>query len=109
MNFFQKLQAAMQKNRSLVCVGLDVDTQLMQEKISVLDFNKAIIAATSDLVCCYKPNLAFYEALGEEGMQALEKTLKIIPSGIPVIADAKRGDIGNTSKAYASSFRDLRL
>jgi orotidine-5'-phosphate decarboxylase len=107
MNFFQKLQAAMQKNRSLVCVGLDVDTQLMPEKISVLDFNKAIIAATSDLVCCYKPNLAFYEALGEEGMQALEKTLKIIPSGIPVIADAKRGDIGNTSKAYAKALFEI--
>ena len=67
----------------------------------VLDFNREIIAATSDQVCCYKPNLAFYEAAGAEGWEALYQTLAAIPPHIPVIADAKRGDIGNTSSAYA--------
>jgi orotidine-5'-phosphate decarboxylase len=107
MNFFDKLQKATLKNRSLVCVGLDPDPKLMPEKIGVSDFNKAIIEATSDLVCAYKPNLAFYEALGNEGMEALKKTLKYIPADIPVIADAKRGDIGNTSKAYAIALFEI--
>jgi orotidine-5'-phosphate decarboxylase len=107
MNFIDKLQNATRKNRSLVCVGLDPDLKLMPEKISVADFNKTIIEATSDLVCAYKPNLAFYEALGDEGMQALKLTLKAIPSNIPVIADAKRGDIGNTSKAYAKALFEV--
>ncbi|MCJ7670329.1 MAG: orotidine-5'-phosphate decarboxylase, partial [Dehalococcoidia bacterium] len=65
--------------------------------------NKAIIEATCDLVCAYKPNLAFYEALGTEGLAILEKTVKHIPGDIPVIGDAKRGDIGNTAKAYAKA------
>jgi len=69
--------------------------------VDVPQFNKAIIEATSDLVCAYKPNLAFYEALGTEGMAILEKTVKCIPGDIPVIGDAKRGDIGNTARAYA--------
>jgi orotidine-5'-phosphate decarboxylase len=71
--------------------------------VDVLQFNKAIIEATSDLVCAYKPNLAFYEALGTRGLTILEKTVKYIPGDIPVIADAKRGDIGNTAKAYAKA------
>ncbi len=69
--------------------------------VDVLQFNKAIIEATSDLVCAYKPNLAFYEALGTEGLAILEKTVRCIPGDIPVIGDAKRGDIGNTARAYA--------
>jgi len=69
--------------------------------VDVLEFNKAIIEATSDLVCAYKPNLAFYEALGSEGLAILEKTVRYVPGDIPVIADAKRGDIGNTARAYA--------
>jgi orotidine-5'-phosphate decarboxylase len=107
MNFTEKLHQAMQKNRSLVCVGLDPDPQLMPEKISILDFNKAVIDATSDLVCAYKPNFAFYEALGDFGMDALQQTIKYIPERLPVIGDAKRGDIGNTSKAYARSIFDI--
>jgi orotidine-5'-phosphate decarboxylase len=103
MIFNEKLQKATLKNRSLVCVGLDPDPKLMPDKVNVADFNKAIIEATSDLVCAYKPNFAFYEALGDEGMAALKQTLKAIPADIPVIADAKRGDIGNTSKAYAKA------
>jgi len=70
-------------------------------EVDVLQFNKAIIESTSNLVCAYKPNLAFYEALGTEGLAILEKTIKFIPGDIPVIGDAKRGDIGNTAKAYA--------
>jgi orotidine-5'-phosphate decarboxylase len=107
MNFIEKLQKATLKNRSLVCLGLDPDPKLMPEKISVADFNKAIIEATSDLVCAYKPNFAFYEALGDAGMEALKLTLKAIPPAIPVIADAKRGDIGNTSKAYARALFEV--
>ena len=107
MNFIDKLQKVTQKNHSLVCVGLDPDPSLMPHKVSVAEFNQAIIAATSDLVCAYKPNLAFYEALGDAGMAALQRTLKAIPSDIPVIADAKRGDIGNTSKAYAKALFEV--
>jgi orotidine-5'-phosphate decarboxylase len=69
--------------------------------VDVLQFNKTIIEATCDLVCAYKPNLAFYEALGIEGLATLEKTVKYMPGDIPVIGDAKRGDIGNTARAYA--------
>jgi orotidine-5'-phosphate decarboxylase len=107
MNFNEKLQQAALKNQSLVCVGLDPDPKLMPEKIAVADFNKAIIEATRDLVCAYKPNFAFYEALGDEGMAALKLTIKAIPSAIPIIADAKRGDIGNTSKAYARALFEV--
>lgn len=107
MNFIEKLQESTRKNRSLVCVGLDPDIKLMPGKIGLFDFNKAIIDATSDVVCAYKPNLAFYEALGNEGMEALRKTVKYIPANIPVIADAKRGDIGNTSRNYAVALFDL--
>jgi orotidine-5'-phosphate decarboxylase len=107
VNFIEKLNRATLNNNSLVCVGLDPDPKLMPGKISVADFNKAIIEATVDLVCAYKPNLAFYEALGDEGMKALRDTLRVIPSDIPVIADAKRGDIGNTSKAYAKALFEI--
>lgn len=103
MNFLEKLTKASKKNKSLLCVGLDPDSERMPDKVSVAEFNKAIIDATSDLVCAYKPNLAFYEALGSEGMSALEETIKHIPGDIPIIGDAKRGDIGNTAEAYAKS------
>ncbi len=105
MRFFEKLQRASEKNRSLLCVGLDPDPALMPVD-DVAAFNRAIIEATSGFVCAYKPNLAFYEALGEEGYAALRETLKAVPSHIPVIADAKRGDIGNTAKAYARALFD---
>jgi orotidine-5'-phosphate decarboxylase len=78
----------------------------MPEKISVYEFNKAIIDATRDLVCAYKPNIAFYEAMGSEAVKALHKTREYIPENIPMIIDAKRGDIGNTAKAYAISLFD---
>ncbi len=103
MNFIEKLAKACRKNRSLLCVGLDPDPALMPEKIGVFKFNKAIIDATADLVCAYKPNIAFYEGMGDKGIDALKKTREYIPKDIPVIIDAKRGDIGNTAKAYARS------
>ena len=103
MNFLEKLLNTTRKNKSLLCVGLDPDPKLMPDKVSVLEFNKAIIEATSDLVCAYKLNLAFYEALDDEGLDALKRTVKYIPDDILVIGDAKRGDIGNTAKAYAKA------
>jgi orotidine-5'-phosphate decarboxylase len=107
MNFAEKLRNITRQNRSLVCIGLDPNPSLMPEKIGIYDFNKGIIEATADLVCAYKPNFAFYEALGDEGMEALKRTVRCIPSHIPVIADAKRGDIGNTSRAYAKSLFEV--
>jgi len=102
MKFIDKLLNASRKNKSSLCIGLDPDPELMP-KMDVLDFNKAIIDATHDLVCAYKPNLAFYEALGVEGLTILHKTIEHIPADIPIIGDAKRGDIGNTAKAYAKA------
>ena len=98
--FRDKLTAAATKNESLVCVGLDPDPSLMPIE-DVAEFNAAIVEATADLVCCYKPNIAFYEALGIPGLEALRRTLECIPPDIPVICDAKRGDIGSTATAYA--------
>ena len=106
MNFIEKLTSAARRNKSLLCIGLDPDPRLMPDKIGIFEFNKAIIDATSDLVCAYKPNLAFYEALGNEGLDALKRTVDYIPEAIPVIGDAKRGDIGNTAKAYARAIFD---
>ncbi len=95
--------------KSYLCVGLDPDLSLLPKHLLQLDdpifaFNKAIIDATADLCVAYKPNLAFYEALGIKGWIALEKTLAYIPTSHFTIADAKRGDIGNTSKKYATAF-----
>jgi orotidine-5'-phosphate decarboxylase len=102
MNFADKLLAASRRNKSLLCVGLDPDPELMP-RVGLLEFNKAIIDTTADLVCAYKPNLAFYEALGIAGLEVLQKTIEHIPDNVPIIGDAKRGDIGNTAKAYAKA------
>ncbi len=104
--FVDKLQAASRTNRSLLCIGLDPDLKLMPH-VGIAHFNRAIIESTADLVCAYKPNLAFYEALGLEGMRALDETIRAIPPDILVIGDAKRGDIGNTSNAYAQALFDV--
>lgn len=101
MNFTEKLAGAVEKNRSLLCVGLDTDPALIPANLSIFEFNRAIIDATADLVCAYKPNIAFYESLGSSGLDALKRTREYIPPEIPVIIDAKRGDIGNTARAYA--------
>ena len=106
MNFIEKLTNATRKNKSLLCIGLDPDPKRMPKNVGIFEFNKAIIEATADLVCAYKPNLAFYEAMGNEGLDALKQTVKYVPDDIPVIADAKRGDIGNTAKAYARAIFD---
>ncbi len=105
MNFQEKAASASQRHHSLLCVGLDPDPALMP-RMGVVEFNRAIIEATSDLVCAYKPNMAFYEAMGREGWDALKKTVESIPKNIPVIGDGKRNDIGNTAKAYASALFD---
>lgn len=95
--------------KSVLCVGLDTDlskipTHLLQEADPMFAFNKAIIDATKDFTVSYKINTAFYEAYGEKGWQSLAKTLDYIPKDIFTIADAKRGDIGNTSTQYAKTF-----
>lgn len=92
--------------QSFLCVGLDPDPERVPDHLgsgpeAILAFNRAIIEATSDLAVAYKPNLAFYEALGPEGWQVLAETMSAIPSGCLKIADAKRGDIGNTATRYA--------
>jgi len=102
MKFVDKLLNISRRNKSLLCVGLDPDPELIPG-VDILQFNKAIIDATRDLVCAYKPNLAFYEALGIEGLTILHRTIEQIPGDIPIIGDAKRGDIGNTAKAYAKA------
>ena len=106
MSFTGKLAEAVHKNRSLLCLGLDPDPALMLENLGIFEFNQAIINATADLVCAYKPNIAFYEALGSDGLDALKRTRDYIPANIPVIVDAKRGDIGNTARAYARGLFD---
>jgi orotidine-5'-phosphate decarboxylase len=103
MNFMEKLARASHKNNSLLCVGLDSDPLLMPEGVGVFEFNKAIIDATVDVVCAYKPNIAFYEVMGSDGLEVLKQTRDYIPADIPVIVDAKRGDVGNTARAYARS------
>ena len=95
--------------KSVLCVGLDTDLSkipqhLLQEEDPMFAFNKAIIDATKDFTVSYKINTAFYEAYGEKGWKSLEKTLNYIPKNIFTIADAKRGDIGNTSTQYAKTF-----
>ncbi|RPJ61568.1 MAG: orotidine-5'-phosphate decarboxylase [Dehalococcoidia bacterium] len=100
MKIVKSIIDASKKNRSLLCVGLDPDPAKLPVK-DVFEFNKAIIDATADLVCAYKPNMAFYEAMGIKGLQILKKTVAYIPKDVPVIGDAKRGDIGNTAAAYA--------
>jgi orotidine-5'-phosphate decarboxylase len=101
----EKLQASVKKRDSLLCVGLDFDPSKTPEKFRAdpLAYNRVIIEATKDLACAYKPNIAFYEALGMDGLSALQKTMRIVPSDAFVILDAKRGDIGNTSRMYAKA------
>src|SRR5579884_2578505 len=104
MSFHDKLENIVSKNNSLVCVGLDSDIDKLPERFrhhenAQSEFNKAIIDATHDLVCCYKPNSAFYESRGAKGINELKLTcdyIRGIYPDIPIILDAKRGDIGST-------------
>ena len=126
MSFYAKLEAAALCNDTLLCVGLDPTPEACPQQFnavnqparkrssgapeaicdSLLRWNLAVIEATSDLVCCYKPNIAFYEALGQPGMALLRATIAAIPDDIPVLLDAKRGDIGSTAAAYARACFD---
>ena len=113
MNRKELVNQIMQK-KSFLCVGLDTDLKkvpehLLKEEDPIFSFNKAIIDATAPYCVAYKPNLAFYEAFGVRGIIAFEKTIKYLKEEYPeqfIIADAKRGDIGNTSKMYARTFFD---
>ncbi len=106
--FLHKLDGITEKNNSLVCVGLDVEMDrippfLRKEAKPVLKFSTALIDATADLVCAYKVNIAFFEAMGIEGLETFRQILGSIPSDVVKIVDAKRGDIGNTARMYAQS------
>ena len=108
MNKAQLVEEIKQK-QSFLCVGLDTDPERIpaifkNDADPIFAFNKAIIDATKDLAVSYKPNIAFYEALGPKGWESLQKTIDYLPNNIFSIADAKRGDIGNTSRYYAKTF-----
>lgn len=112
MTFFAQLEQAARRNDSLLCVGLDPRPDQFAEDVlrqpdPVLAFNRRVIDATRDLVCAFKPNYAFYEALGLPGLQALRQTIEYIGPAVPVILDAKRGDIGPTAVAYAQAAFDV--
>ena len=108
MNFQKKLKRAINKNKSLLCVGLDpvkprISEKFQKKQEGLFLFNKYIIDQTYDLVCSYKPNIAFYEAEGADGINQLKITIEYIKNNyplIPIILDAKRGDIGHTNEAY---------
>lgn len=105
----KELLEQIRKKQSFLCVGLDPDlskipTHLLETEDPIFEFNKAIIDATKDVCVAYKPNTAFFECHGVKGWQSLEKTINYIPKDCFIIADAKRGDIGNTSLYYAKTF-----
>ncbi len=106
---FSEIFNQIKNKKTYLCIGLDSDVNkipkhLLDFEDPIFEFNKRIIDATHEYVIAYKPNLAFYESMGVDGINSLEKTLNYIPKNIFKIADAKRGDIGNTSKMYAKSF-----
>ena len=105
----QELINQIKKKKSFLCIGLDTDikkipTYLLELEDPIFEFNKQIIDATKEFCVAYKPNIAFYESIGVSGWISLQKTLDYIPNDIFTIADAKRGDIGNTSSMYAKAF-----
>lgn len=107
MMFNEKLEKIQKKNNSLLCVGLDIDVDKIPKHLKtsseeeLVEFNRVVISRTKDVVCAYKLNLAFYEALGKWGYDLLEITIGMIPKDIIIILDGKRNDIGNTAKKYA--------
>lgn len=111
MSFLEKLAASSRARDSIICVGLDPEPALIPASLgrgpqAALRFLRRIVRATSDLVCAYKPNLAFYERYGSAAFDVLQLTLQAIPEDIPVILDAKRGDVPNTAEAYAEALFD---
>ncbi len=114
ISFLAKLTAAVQRNNSLLCVGLDPDPCQFPahfpatiDAAALVAWGRRLIEQTADLVCCYKPNSAFYEQFGAAGWEALRQTIAAVPDDIPVLLDAKRGDIGSTAKAYARAAFDV--
>lgn len=106
MNFLNKLKKAIAKNNSLLCVGLDPHPGNLSGAKSQFEFNKKIIDQTATFTCAYKPNIAFYEAAGLDGLEDLKRTITYLKKNypqIPIVLDAKRADIGNTAKMYAQS------
>lgn len=99
--FRTRFEAAAQRNHSLLCVGLDPDLAKIPAGVTVRDFLMGIVEATSDVVACYKPNIAFFEPWLGEGIEMLRELIAAVPRDVPVLLDAKRGDIGHTSEAYA--------
>jgi len=111
MRYTEKLKKAQKQNDSWLCVGLDPQPELLPVPAlkwdePILPFNRAVIEATADLVCAYKPNLGFYLQWGAAGIIALERTIAYIPEGIPIIIDCKTGDIGHTQAAWARGLFD---
>ncbi len=111
MTFFDRLSLRARRIDSLLCVGLDprVEPGSADPAARLLDANRRVIEATADLALCYKPNIAFYEQHGPQGLEALARTIAAVPEGVPVILDAKRGDIGATAEAYAAACRALAV
>lgn len=104
--FAAKFAGASRANDSLLCVGLDPDRSRIPAGLATRDFLHTIVEATSDLVCCYKPNIAFFEPDVDEGMPMLRELIAAVPDSVPVLLDAKRNDIGNTAEAYAQAVFD---
>lgn len=113
MNFAEKLKKVIREKGSYVCVGLDTDVKRIPEAVKggiserIAAFNRAIIEATVDYACAYKCNMAFYEAAGKQGYDALHESLRFFPLDALLIIDAKRGDIGNTSAQYARAVFEI--
>ncbi|MBI2327504.1 orotidine-5'-phosphate decarboxylase [Candidatus Curtissbacteria bacterium] len=110
MKFQEKLEKAIEKNDSLLCVGLDPDIQNLSGEKSQFEFNKKIIDQTATFACCFKPQIAFYAAAGLKGVEDLTRTITYIHNNyplIPVLLDAKRGDVGHTSEMYAKEAFDF--
>jgi orotidine-5'-phosphate decarboxylase len=101
MTFVEKLLAVQQRHHSWLCIGLDTDPAKLPSSLDVVSFNRAIIEATHDVVCAYKPNLAFYLMRGGRGIDELEQTIAAIPREIPIVLDAKFGDIESSARGYA--------
>jgi orotidine-5'-phosphate decarboxylase len=111
VNFFSRLRAAARSRQSLLCVGLDPDPQRIPGGAEgALRHCAAVVEQTADLCCCYKPNAAFWEQYGADGWRALTELRRLLPSDVPVLLDAKRGDIGSTMRAYArAAFETLEM
>ncbi len=101
--FLAKFEASAARNQSLLCVGLDPDPALIPQGVEPLDFLRSVIEATSDLVACYKPNAAFFEAMPGDPFAALRAVIAAVPADVPVLLDAKRSDIGNSASFYAQA------